>query len=170
MHNVSAKESFHLDGQNPQMVTTGEPADISNLSRFGFYRWIYYNKDKFPEQKKRIGRALGPTRYEGNEMAQYILQANGIVVAQQKVKAIPPEHLRTKVLKDKIEVFDSFIKHKLGDSMCMLQNKSEHTPHEWIPYEDNETKPHTMPENNVYLDNFNVSLPDSLINAEVLLH
>ena len=31
IYNVSVKDSFNLDGQNPHIVTTGEPADISNL-------------------------------------------------------------------------------------------------------------------------------------------
>ena len=111
VHNVCAKESFHLDGQNPHLVTTGETVDISNLCRFGFYQWVYYweNKHGFPEQKKRIGRALGPTKYEGNEMAQYVLQSNGVVVPRRTVKAIPPEHLRSQVLKDKMDVFNSCI-------------------------------------------------------------
>ena len=54
--------------------------------------------------------------------------------------------------------------------MHMQEAAGKDTPHEWIPYEDDETKPHTMPENDICLDNFNVSLTDSLINAEVLLH
>ena len=72
VHNVVAKDSFHLYGQNPYMVTTGEMADISNLCRFGYYQWVYYwdNKHKFSEQKKIIGQALGSTKYEGNAMAQ----------------------------------------------------------------------------------------------------
>ena len=31
IYNVSAKDSFNLDGKNPHIVTTGEPADISDL-------------------------------------------------------------------------------------------------------------------------------------------
>ena len=40
----------------------------------------------------------------------------------------------------------------------------------WTNYEDDENEPRTIPENGVPLDNFNVSLTDALINAEVLLH
>ena len=54
--------------------------------------------------------------------------------------------------------------------MRMPEKKSDKAPREWIPYEDDETRPHTMPENDIHLDNFNVSLTDSLINTYVLLH
>ena len=154
------------------MVTTGKTSDISNLCRFGFYQWVYYwdNRHKFSEQKKIICRALGPTNYEGNLMAQYILQANGIVVPRRTVKAIPSKHLRNQVLQDKMKVYDSCIKEKLGDSMKIPVVRDQHTPREWIPKEEDATKPHTMPDNDICLDNFNVSLTYSLVNDEVLLH
>ena len=154
------------------MVTTREMADISNLCRFGFYQWVYYwdSKHGFPEQKKRIGRALGPTKYEGNAMAQYILQQNGHVVPRRTVKAIPPEHLRNLIMQNKMKEYDLRIKEKLGDSMSMPTKKRRNKPREWIPYEDDEIEPCEMPENDICLENFNVSLTDALINAEVLLH
>ena len=54
--------------------------------------------------------------------------------------------------------------------MSMLTERDQHTPRELITYKDDAIKPHTMPENDVCIDNCNVSLTDSLIKAEVLLH
>ena len=51
----------------------------------------------------------------------------------------------------------------------MPTNKQRNQPHGWIPYEDDEVDPIQMPENDVCLDNCNISLTDALINAEVLL-
>ena len=170
VHNVTAKGSLHLDNVNPHMVTTGEEKDISNLGRYGFYEMIYYwdQKHGFPEQKKRIGRALGPTKFQGNEMAQYILQENGVVVPRRTTRPIPPEHLRTATLQHKIKAFDDCIREKLGDSMNKSYIKARNS--RWTVYEDDDEVPRTIPENDVSLDNFNVSLTDALINAEVLLH
>ena len=42
VHNVKARDSLHLDGKNPYLVTTGDTADISNLCLFKFYNWAYY--------------------------------------------------------------------------------------------------------------------------------
>ena len=69
-----------------------------------------------------------------------------------------------------MKVYDYFIKEKLGDSMRMLEEKDQHKPRQWIPYKDYEKRYHKMPENYVCLDKFDISLTDSLINAEVLLH
>ena len=82
VHNVTAHDTFKLGGVNPSMVTHGQEADISNLCRFKFYEWVYYwdQKENIPEQKGRLGRTLGPSKFEGNEMAQYILKENGKVV------------------------------------------------------------------------------------------
>ena len=82
VYNVTACDTFKLGGVNPHMVTHGQEADISNLCCFKFYEWVYYwdQHENFPEQKGRLGRALGPTKFEGNEMAQYILKDNGEVV------------------------------------------------------------------------------------------
>ena len=83
VHNVTARDSLALANQKPTTVTTGDVADISNLGRYDFYKAIYYweNKHQFPMPTLRIGQALlGPTKYEGNEMAQYVLDANGRVL------------------------------------------------------------------------------------------
>ena len=72
VHNVTARDTFKLEGLNPHMhIHDGEEADISNLCRFKFYEWVYYwdPKEKFPEQKGKLGQVLGPTKLEGNEMA-----------------------------------------------------------------------------------------------------
>ena len=66
--------------------------------------------------------------------------------------------------------YDLRIREKFGDSMNMPTKKRRNIPREWIPYEDDEIEPCEMPENDICLENFNVSLTDALINAEVLLH
>lgn len=53
----------------------------------------------------------------------------------------------------------------------MNKSKIKTSWSKWTPYDDdNEAEPRSIPENDVPLDSFNVSLPDALINAEVLLH
>ena len=67
---------FQLEGQNQYMGTLGETGDISNLCQFGWYEWVYFcqNTVSSPYQKEELGRCLGPTKNEGNEMCQWILQ------------------------------------------------------------------------------------------------
>ena len=82
IHNVTAQDTLKLGGVNPHIVTHGQEVDISNLCHFKFYEWVYYwdHGEKFPEQKDRVERALGHTKFESNEMAQYILKTNGEIV------------------------------------------------------------------------------------------
>ena len=75
----------------------------------------------------------GPTKYNGNFMDQYILQANGIVVPWQMMKSIPSEQLRKNVLQEKIMKYVSCIKEKFSDSICMLAQEQQKTPQKWIP-------------------------------------
>jgi hypothetical protein len=67
---------------NAHTLTLGEEGDISNLCQYKWYEWCYYrdNTTKFPHSYEVLGRVLGPVCGEGNEMAQWILKANGNVV------------------------------------------------------------------------------------------
>ena len=69
---LTANNLFQLQGQNPYMATLNDMGDISNLCQFGWYEWVYFREHKaqFPVQKNELGRCLGPTKNEGNEMCQ----------------------------------------------------------------------------------------------------
>ena len=70
--NLTAKNLFQLQGQNPHLATFGEMGDISNLCQWGCYEWVYLRqgKAKFPYLKEDLGRCLGPFKNEGNEICQ----------------------------------------------------------------------------------------------------
>ena len=72
---MTANNLFQLQGQNPYMATLGEMGDISNLCQFSWYEWVYFwqHTAAFPYQKEVLGRCLGLTKDEGNEMAQWVL-------------------------------------------------------------------------------------------------
>ena len=42
--NLTAKNIFQLEGQNPHLATFGEMGDISNLCQFGWYEWCYFRQ------------------------------------------------------------------------------------------------------------------------------
>ena len=43
--NLTGKDIFQLEGQNPYMATLGEMGDISNLCQFGCYEWVYFRQN-----------------------------------------------------------------------------------------------------------------------------
>ena len=82
INNLTAKNVFKLHGSTPHTVTTGDEGDISNQCQCGWYEWCYFRDQTaaFPSNKEVLGRVLGPARGAGNEMAQWIIKANGRVV------------------------------------------------------------------------------------------
>ena len=82
INNLTAKNNLNLEGTMAHTMTIGEEGDISNLCQYGWHEWCYYREQKaaFPHNKEVLGRVLGPAHGEGNEMAQWVLKANGNVV------------------------------------------------------------------------------------------
>ena len=85
INNLTARNLFQLEGRNAHFSITGEDGDISNLCQFSWYEWCYYREHTagFPLPREILGRVLGPSKGEGNEMAQWILKANGRVVPRR---------------------------------------------------------------------------------------
>jgi hypothetical protein len=79
INNLTAKDTFNLHGSNPHTALTGDRGDISSLCQYDWYEWWYSReqKEKFPFNREVLGRVLGPAKGAGNEMAQWILKANG---------------------------------------------------------------------------------------------
>lgn len=97
INNVTAKDLFQLHGSNAHTATLHEEADISNISRYGWYEWCYYHEQtaSFPFNREVLGRVLGPARGEGNEMAQWVLKSNGNVVPRRTLRPLKPEEIRS---------------------------------------------------------------------------
>ena len=87
INNLTAKDNFKLHGTTPHTATLAEEGDISSLCQFGWYEWCYYCEQTaaFPHNCEVLGRVLGPARGEGNEMAQWVLKANGRVVPRRSL-------------------------------------------------------------------------------------
>ena len=118
---LTANNLYQLQGQNPYMATLNEMGDISNLCQFGWYEWVYFRQQKaqFPRQKSELGRCLGPTKNEGNEMCQWVLQQNGQVVPRRTLRRLKPEEISPTNVSEanKRAAFDAEIKRRLGDSI-----------------------------------------------------
>ena len=149
---LTTNNLFQLQGQNPHMATLGEMADISNLCQFGWYQWVYFRQhtEKFPHQKEVLGRCLGPTKDEGNEMAQWILQENAQIVPRRTLRKLREEELSPNNLVEglKRKNFDDKIKGLLVDSL--------HTPKD-LPVDNLDT-----------MNNFDYGEPDDLAPDHVI--
>lgn len=178
---LTASNLFQLQGQNPYMATLNEMGDISNLYQFGWYEWVYFRQHTaaFPYQKEVLGRCLGPTKNEGNEMCQWVLQQNGQIVHRRTLRRLRAVELSpsntAKV--NRRAAFDAEIKERLGDSIAIekpTQRQSMDPMNNFEYEDDNDLDPsNVIPEADATdatgrpLNQQSVA--DLLINAEVLL-
>ena len=90
IYNLTARDDITVRGTNPHTLTLGEEGDISSLGQFSWYEWCYFREHtaQFPHNQEVLGRVLGPARGEGNEMAQWVLKANGLVVPRRSVRPL----------------------------------------------------------------------------------
>ena len=193
--NLTAKDLFQLQGQNPHLATYGEMADISNLCNFRWYEWCYFRQHKtsFPYLQQELGRCLGPTKNEGNEMCQWVLQRNGKIVPRRTLRRLTHDEAspHNEVERRKREDFNQQIERKLGNSFTLegirtnRREKSDNNdrsdpvsvmdfdPDTFVPYESEEEPLQFLPEADIrdaageQLNQQSVS--DLLINAKVLL-
>jgi len=186
INNMTAKDRFNLHGQNPYTHVTGDTGDISNLCQFGWYEWVYFREQKndFPINKEILGRVLGPAKGAGNEMAQWVLKANGRVVPRRTVRSLTVDEMNSSTEKRMREVFDGLIERRWGTSMIpppkdsplrqKEYNGMQHDDEEWEPYQDDNEAPREFENIEEPVDSTGRLIEqqpayDRLINAEVQL-
>jgi len=180
IHNLTAKPRFNLHGTNPHNLTMPEEGDISALCQFAWYEWCYYREKtaSFPNQREILGRVLGPARGEGNEMAQWVLKANGKVVPRRSCRPLTTAELHSQVEIKKRETFDALIERRWGNSITPPKDEAEAKPDPESPdsEEDDsaELTASQVPDVEDVVDSTGKLLEqqplwDNLINAEVLL-
>ena len=126
INNMTAKDLFQLHGQTPHATVHGEEGDISNLCQFDWYEWCHFldKKVKFPKPRKILGRVLGPAHGVGNEMCQWILKANGRVVARRTCRPLKVEEVNSPTEQSKRRLFDAEIEGRLGSSITQPPSKT----------------------------------------------
>ena len=171
---MTAKDLFQLHGNTAHTVTLSEEADISSLSRFGWYEWCYYleHTAKFPFNREVLGRVLGPSRGEGNEMSQWVLKSNGQVVPRRTLRTLKPEELRSETEIKKRNLFDKLVEKRHGTSMNPPIKTSETSDTMWEEYEDGDESPRVIPETEDIVDSTGKVINqqpayDKMLNNEV---
>ena len=115
---------------------------------------------------------LGPSRGEGNEMAQWILKANGNVVPRRSPRPLTVAKLHSPTELKKREIFDKLIERRWGSAI--IPPKLENDTKEWSEYEDDEEEPRMVLDSEDVVDATGKQLNQNLaydrnINSEVAL-
>ena len=177
INNMTAKDRFNLHGSNAHTLLTGDEADISNLCKYGWYEWCYYRDGgaAFPFAREILGRVLGPATGAGNEMAQWVLKCNGMVVPRRSLRPLQVAELHSPEEKERRKIFDACISSKLGTSVTPpSQEAVDELQATWEEWGDNDEDPRIVPEIEDTVDASGRLLDqqpayDRIINAEVHL-
>ena len=180
IHNLTPRNLFQLEKTTPHQMKFGVQGDISNLCRFDWYDWCYYREEGnniFPKQKELLGKVLGPSKNEGNEMALNVLNYKGNVVPRRSVRHLTQGELGSESEKLKRSQFLENITRILGDSLSTPPStvKPESSdPFAFDPRESDDAEPIGWLDGDPIDPSdkkaiFEHSLSDVLIGAEVLL-
>ncbi len=125
INNLTAKDVFTLHGSNPHADLTGEEGDMSNLCQHKWCDWCYSReqKNKFPYNREVLGRVLGPAKGAGNEMAQWMLKANGNVAPRRSSRPLKVDEIHSATELKKRAIFDGLIERRWGTSINPPKSK-----------------------------------------------
>ena len=172
VNNATAKNLFQLEGQTAHYHITGQQPDISNISQFAWYEWVY-GRDvsrRFPDQSLVLGRALGPATNVGSEMSQWVVVRSGDVVPFATIRPLTDAEKRCPIEQRKRSEFDQAVRLRHGDSINSVEGDEDVQDNEigetMDPYEDDEEAPRNIPDadDNAY-DNY-VSAELQLANGD----
>ncbi len=109
-----------------------------HLAEFGWYQWIWWfdKHDQFPDQRKVLGRYLGPTTRDiGMAMtAKIFLKGNGraVVYRSSFIAVLTEDKMKDPNVKKDIEAFDHTIELKLRGTIKDEDYCDDETP-DYIP-------------------------------------
>jgi hypothetical protein len=132
-------DSFELQGEVPETLMISQTADISALAEIGFFDWVWWYDQpaSFPDEKRKIGRYLGPSRNHGSEMCSKILKANGNTRHTATFVALTDDEMQDTEVQKLQEVFNRTLREALGPGIEKGDYPEDETP-EYEPYQDNE--------------------------------
>jgi hypothetical protein len=127
---------------------------------------------KVPFNREVLGRVLGPAKGEGNEMAQWVLKANGNVVPRPTLRFLNTAELHSPTEAKKRSIYDALITRRWGTSMSAPPEETE--KNSFNEYSDDDEEARIIPDVEDIVDANGRLLKqqpmyDRIINAEVQL-
>ncbi len=144
-----------LEGETPMCKLTGETPDISFLSEFGWYDWVWYisppEGGKQPNSlKKRLGRYLGPAMTVGDALCAKVFTERAQVLVRSSVIPLTEVDHNSEDIQEMKRVWREVLKEKLKDRIKGLDDgKSDadsidpdvleledHSDYHWLDVDD----------------------------------
>ena len=150
IRNHTALDLYVLQGTTPGTRLTGDTEDISNLAEHRWWDFVWFIDPAEPmEGRKQLGKYLGPSHDVGAAMCYDVLNAKGRIVTRTSVFPLTTAEWHDTAIKEQMSEFSNTLKQKLGDRIRGIAPEDPNDPDDtptFDPYEDDQTKPHTVPE------------------------
>jgi len=184
---MTATGIFDLNGRTPFETVLGFTPDISELTEFSWFDWVWFHDPVNPD-KDHLGRWMGPAHNIGQGLAYYVLNQNAEVIVPSTVSAIDPNDIAPYDLQIRQEEYTKRVESIIGNFRHATIQRIDQKPEEIVDiysdlFEltegdvdeiqvqafDSEGNPITKPEAEeiVMQDAPNVEINDKWINATV---
>ena len=95
-----ALEYHILDDEVPEMLMTGQAADISHICEYAWFDWVMFCDGphlSYPDNNLVLVQYLGPTLDVGPAMCAKILKNNGKVMPRSTLRTLTREEIDSPV-------------------------------------------------------------------------
>ena len=111
-----------LRGDVPETLVTGNTKDISYISEFGWYDWVWYlGPEDESKQRLQLGRYCGPSYDVGSALCARILNEKAQFLSRTSVFPLNDEEARSEPVKEKQKRFTE----TLNKSLERMSRKSQ---------------------------------------------
>ena len=166
----TASGHFLLDGVTPFEKVHGYTPNISELTLFPWFSWVWYHEPTEPA-KSKLGRWLGPAYTSGQGLASLILTEKGKVKTCSTVSSVSKEELLSDKFKQRQESYTKEMESHVGNfanaTLTSVETFNEDDPYESLfelddALDDEDVVPVKVDENGVpiqvpLVDEFNLS-------------
>ena len=119
IRSTKALDCHILDGKVPEMLMTGQAADISHIYEYTWFDWVIFCDGphvSYPDNNLVLVQYLGPTLDVGPAMWAKILKKNGKVVLISTLWTLTCEEIDSQVHKEQRRQFVASVISCLGTS------------------------------------------------------
>lgn len=170
IRSCTAHDLYKLNGEVPETVMTGQTADISIICEYQWYEWVMFidAPAQFPNDRKALGRYLGPSIDVGPAMSAKILKANGEIVIRSTLRPLSLEERADELHKELRRKFDEAVVVKLGRPALLEDFPEDDLTPVFDAYDD-DSEDAKLPQSPDDELEPTPEAGDRLINADVLL-
>ena len=146
-----------LEGEVPMTKLTGDTADISFISEFQWYQWVWYISPQDSEgegsmTRKRLGRYLGPAKDHGDALCAKILSSKGKRVMRTSVFHLSKEDENSDEIAQLKQRFTAQVTERVKKSMEVIKEGKPDPLEGMEPYSDLKELDIFEPEKDQYED------------------